>query len=82
MDWAESRQEFLDDDILGHLLNHKSASEDFLIYLDEQDPELVQKRINEWIKTREGQKWYTNTLEAMIDDRPEMEPEDMPGSDR
>ena len=77
MDWLEKCQKRL----VGELLNHK-ASDKFLIFLDEKEPELIEKMLSKWINTKDGLRWYENCLECLIADRPEMEPEDLPGASR
>lgn len=71
MDWAELRQEYLDHDLFGHLLQDGKASEDFLIFLEEQDPLAFQKYLNAWVKTKDGTLWYQNTLDYLIQDVPD-----------
>ncbi len=82
MDWNESRQEELDGNLLDYLLNSKRFLEDFVCYLEDTEPKVLDKRLGEWVKTTQGRRWYEGVLEAMINDTPEREPEDRSGCDR
>lgn len=81
-EWAESRQEELDENLMDYLLNSKRFLQDFLCYLEDKEPELVSRRLDEWVQTKDGKRWYDDTLSAMIADVPEMEREDLPRSER
>ena len=80
MDWEETCQERLDEDIVGHF--GEAEVEALLLYIEERKPGLFQEVLNEWLVTKVGRKWYEDKLEAMINSAPDMEPEDLPGAER
>ena len=80
-DWVESRVEALEEDTLGYLIE-SGRIKDFVYYMDEKEERLVQRLLQDWLKTDRGALWYENQLQAMIEDVPEIEREDLPGCNR
>ena len=69
--WLEQQKERFEDDILGYILEDDRISSDFLCFIEEKDPQLMQKWINSWLETPYTKKWVEKIVGKIIDSTPD-----------
>jgi hypothetical protein len=73
-DWVESREGDLMTEYAEYILEHKDIVDE-VFYFDASDKVVLER-------AKRAKEAWENWLEATYNDRPCMEPEDMPGSER
>ena len=73
--WGEVCRERLEEDTLGFLLTDEKFCSEFLCWMDEDQPKIMQSMLNRWLETKDGKRFFEDKLQELINEAPENDEE-------